>query len=168
MKKLGIKEWLAVAVAVVVVLFIFLFNADFFSKSGATNLQSVSSVKEEKVSSQMIKSQDLTAKDTRVGTGAEAKSGSQVSVSYVGKFADDTVFDASAADRPFTFVLGAGFVIPGWDLGLVGMKVGGKRTLVIPPSLAYGSRGIVHPATGEVIIPPNATLTFEVELLSVQ
>lgn len=104
----------------------------------------------------------LTITDETVGTGAEAKAGDTVTVNYVGMLPDGTVFDASAKHgQPFSFQLGAHQVIAGWDQGLVGMKVGGKRKLVIPPDLAYGSQG----AGG--VIPPNATLIFEVELVKV-
>jgi peptidylprolyl isomerase len=100
--------------------------------------------------------------DLQTGDGATAEAGQQVSVHYTGWLTDGTKFDSSI-DRgtPFTFTLGAGNVIPGWDEGVAGMKVGGKRQLVIPPELAYGQSG----AGG--VIPPNATLIFEVELLSV-
>ncbi len=97
------------------------------------------------------------------GTGAEAKKGSQVTVHYVGTLADGTQFDSSRdRNQPFTFTLGAGQVITGWDQGVAGMKVGGRRKLIIPPELAYGEAGVSG------AIPPNATLTFEVELLSVK
>jgi len=104
--------------------------------------------------------QNLVATDTVIGTGAEAKPGDTLTVNYTGKLQNGTVFDTSVGRAPFSFVLGAGQVIPGWDLGLQGMKVGGKRTLVIPPDMAYGSQGVGP-------IPPNSTLQFEVELLSV-
>ncbi|HYF29388.1 MAG TPA: FKBP-type peptidyl-prolyl cis-trans isomerase [Candidatus Paceibacterota bacterium] len=106
---------------------------------------------------------ELAMRDVVVGTGAEAAAGKQVTVNYIGMLPDGTVFDASDRHgRPFTFTLGAGEVIPGWDQGVAGMKVGGKRQLVIPPALAYGERG----AGG--VIPPNATLLFEVELVEVR
>lgn len=106
---------------------------------------------------------ELTVTDIVVGTGAEATKGSSISVSYVGALPDGTVFDASANHGgSFTFDLGAGNVIRGWDEGLVGMKVGGKRTLVIPPDMAYGNQAVGN------LIPANATLLFEVELISVQ
>lgn len=95
------------------------------------------------------------------GTGEGAKAGQSVSVNYVGTLKDGTKFDSSYdRKQTFTFVLGAGNVIKGWDQGVVGMKVGEKRKLVIPPSLGYGSAG----AGG--VIPPNATLIFEVEMVS--
>ncbi len=102
--------------------------------------------------------------DTVPGTGAAAKAGVSVSVHYTGWLYKDGVkgakFDSSKdRNEPFGFALGAGEVIKGWDEGVQGMKVGGKRTLVIPPQLGYGARG----AGG--VIPPNATLLFEVELL---
>jgi FKBP-type peptidyl-prolyl cis-trans isomerase len=112
----------------------------------------------------------LQKTDVKVGTGAEAASGHTVSVQYTG-----WLYSASAADHhgtkfdssrdrnePLEFRLGAGQVIKGWDQGVAGMKVGGQRTLVIPPDLGYGGRG----AGG--IIPPNATLVFDVELLGVR
>ena len=100
--------------------------------------------------------------DDQVGSGAEATPGKNVSVHYTGWLLDGTKFDSSRdRNQPFTFPLGAGRVIKGWDEGVAGMKVGGKRTLIIPPDLAYGSR-----ATGP--IPPNSTLKFEVELLDVK
>ena len=101
--------------------------------------------------------------DFEVGSGAEASAGQTVVVHYRGTLEDGSQFDASY-DRgtPFSFPLGAGRVIKGWDEGVQGMKVGGKRKLVIPPDLGYGARG----AGG--VIPPNATLIFEVELLEVK
>lgn len=97
------------------------------------------------------------------GTGAVAKSGDNVSVHYVGTLENGTKFDSSI-DRgaPFTFTLGVKQVIPGWDIGVEGMKVGEKRKLTIPSELAYGSRG------AGAAIPPNATLIFEVELLGIK
>jgi FKBP-type peptidyl-prolyl cis-trans isomerase len=101
--------------------------------------------------------------DTVVGTGAEAVPGATITVNYTGTLEDGTVFDSSyKRNEPFTLQLDAGQVIPGWDQGLQGMKVGGKRTLTIPPSLGYGAQG-----AGSAI-PPNATLIFEVELLDVK
>lgn len=100
--------------------------------------------------------------DLVVGEGPEAEVGDTVKVHYRGTLADGTEFDSSRKhDRPFDFKIGAGNVIKGWDQGVPGMKVGGKRKLSVPASLAYGERG--HPP----VIPPNATLTFEVELLDV-
>lgn len=105
-------------------------------------------------------SDELQVTDVVVGTGETAVSGSTVTVHYRGTLTDGTVFDSSLTREPLTFKLGARRVIRGWDQGLVGMKVGGKRTLVIPPRLGYGSR-----AMG--VIPPNAHLIFDVELLAV-
>ena len=101
--------------------------------------------------------------DIVVGQGAEATAGKKVAVHYTGRLTDGTKFDSSL-DRgaPLTFVLGAGRVIEGWEKGIAGMKVGGKRKLVIPPAMAYGSRGFPP------LIPPDSTLVFDVELLDVR
>lgn len=108
-------------------------------------------------------STELKSEDIVVGTGVEAISQKQVTVHYTGTLTDGTKFDSSL-DRgdPFEFTLGAGEVIQGWDMGVVGMKVGGKRKLTIPPALGYGERG-----AGSVI-PPNSTLIFDIELLKVE
>ena len=105
----------------------------------------------------------LQYEDLTVGSGATAKKGDSVEVHYTGWLTDGTKFDSSL-DRgsPFGFPLGAGRVIKGWDEGVAGMKVGGKRKLRIPPQLGYGARG----AGG--VIPPNAELIFEVELLGIR
>jgi FKBP-type peptidyl-prolyl cis-trans isomerase FkpA len=105
----------------------------------------------------------LKIDDVAEGNGAEAKAGQMVTVHYTGWLTNGSKFDSSK-DRndPFAFKLGAGQVIRGWDEGVAGMKVGGKRKLTIPPQLGYGARG----AGG--VIPPNATLVFEVELLDVK
>ncbi|NLY34437.1 MAG: FKBP-type peptidyl-prolyl cis-trans isomerase [Alcaligenaceae bacterium] len=104
---------------------------------------------------------ELIIEDIEVGTGEEAQSGQHVTVHYTGWLLDNgTKFDSSKdRNQPFSFPLGAGHVIKGWDQGVAGMKIGGKRKLTIPASLGYGARG----AGG--VIPPNATLVFEVELL---
>ncbi len=105
---------------------------------------------------------DLQIEELQVGTGTEAPPGNKVSVHYTGWLTTGEKFDSSL-DRgsPFEFALGGGQVIKGWDQGVAGMKIGGKRKLTIPPDLGYGARG----AGG--LIPPNATLVFEVELLGV-
>lgn len=106
---------------------------------------------------------ELRIIDAQVGSGAEAVPGKTVSVHYTGTLFNGTKFDSSLdRGQPFVFGLGAGQVIPGWDMGLQGMKVGGKRKLIIPPHLGYGAAG----AGG--VIPPNAVLVFDVELLEVK
>jgi len=112
----------------------------------------------------------FSQRDLVVGTGADAVAGRRLTVHYTGWLYDPAAadnkgrqFDSSVGAAPFQFTLGAGQVIRGWDVGVVGMKVGGRRRLVIPPDLAYGSSG-----AGGGVIPPNATLVFDIELIAVQ
>ncbi len=105
---------------------------------------------------------ELQINDVQPGTGATAEAGDTVTVEYVGALTNGSVFDASENHgQPFTFTLGAGSVIQGWEQGIVGMKEGGQRVLIIPPQLGYGP-------TGNGPIPGNATLLFQVQLVSVQ
>lgn len=105
--------------------------------------------------------QKIVADDVIIGSGAEAVSGSTVTVDYVGRLTNGQEFDNSEKrGQPFTFTIGAGQVIEGWEQGIVGMKEGGERTLVIPPQYAYGAQGVGP-------IPPNATLLFTVKLHTV-
>ena len=111
----------------------------------------------------MTTASGLVYEDMVVGTGATATAGQTVTVNYTGWLTNGTKFDSSKdRNQPFSFRLGGGEVIQGWDEGVAGMKVGGTRKLTIPPQLGYGARG----AGG--VIPPNATLVFEVELLGVK
>ena len=101
--------------------------------------------------------------DLKVGEGEEARPGQVVEVQYTGRLKDnDTVFETSRGNQPLTFRVGAGDVLKGWDEGVLGMRVGGKRKLIVPPDLGYGRQG-----AGSVV-PPNATLVFEFELLAVR
>jgi FKBP-type peptidyl-prolyl cis-trans isomerase len=106
---------------------------------------------------------NLQIEDIAVGDGAEAKPGKTVFVHYTGTLTDGSKFDSSRdRNQPFSFPLGGGRVIQGWDQGIAGMKVGGRRKLTIPPELGYGARGFPP------VIPANATLVFDVELLDVR
>jgi FKBP-type peptidyl-prolyl cis-trans isomerase len=121
-----------------------------------------SAAPEASVSANKNMNDKLIIQDEVVGTGMEAVSGKSVTVNYVGTLTNGTKFDSSYdRSQPFTFNLGAGEVIQGWDQGVAGMKVGGKRKLTIPPSLGYGSQDMGA-------IPANSTLIFEVELLKVE
>ncbi|KAK6540743.1 peptidylprolyl isomerase fpr4 [Orbilia ellipsospora] len=120
--------------------------------------------KDEKPAVQSSKSRTVDGvkiEDHKLGTGPEAKKGQKVSMRYIGKLTDGKVFDSNKKGKPFTFALGKGDVIKGWDIGVAGMKVGGERKLVIPPTLAYGNKALPG-------IPKNSTLVFEVKLLEIK
>ena len=155
------NKWIAGAIAVVVV---GIFFGGYFW-STANNPQSVTNDNQTTVvqnTNTPSNTDGLIIEDTKIGTGAEAVPGKKISVQYTGKLTNGQVFDSSIPrGQAFEFTLGAGQVIKGWDEGFTGMKVGGKRTLTIPPALAYGEQG----AGG--VIPPNATLIFDVQLVGV-
>src|SRR5262245_5871367 len=146
-------------------------TSDTASSSSATTTPSTSSAPAATTSStpgeattgpEVTLSGGLKYVDIKVGDGAVAESGQPVSVHYTGWLVDGTKFDSSVdRGQPFKFTLGAGNVIRGWDEGVKGMRVGGKRKLTIPPDMGYGANG--YPP----VIPPNATLVFDVELLGV-
>ncbi|MAF59787.1 MAG: FKBP-type peptidyl-prolyl cis-trans isomerase [Candidatus Pacebacteria bacterium] len=158
MKKLSKNENVAVFVSLVAVVAFFLVGlvSALVSKITVTNIDA-----EVPGTPVEVNASNLAARDLVVGEGAEAVSGKVITVHYVGTLDSGQVFDSSVArGTPFTFTLGVGQVIQGWELGVRGMKVGGKRTLIIPPELAYGAIG-GHPLQTE-------TLNFEVELLDVK
>ena len=149
---------IAVTTALIVVLFVF---GGFFISNLSINDQPQTTPIT--MNEETTQREPLEITDVEVGTGAEAVAGKTVVVHYTGKLEDGTVFDSSHnRGVPFEFPLGAGRVIAGWEQGVAGMKVGGKRTLVIAPELAYGPQGVPG------AIPPNATLIFDVELLEVK
>ncbi|MHB1769674.1 MAG: FKBP-type peptidyl-prolyl cis-trans isomerase [Minisyncoccota bacterium] len=160
---------IAVALALVVVALFFIFpGLSPFRTSSPPSGTSAATTQTQTSSTTMptdtTSATQLTVTDEVVGTGAVAAPGDTVTVNYVGSLTDGTVFDASAnhGTTGFTFTLGAGQVIKGWDEGIVGMRVGGTRKLVIPASLAYGNQAVGN------VIPANSTLVFTVELLKVQ
>ncbi|MBX4189292.1 FKBP-type peptidyl-prolyl cis-trans isomerase [Candidatus Parcubacteria bacterium] len=151
MKRLSIEQSIAVAVALSLVAF-FLYGGTIMGLFNQTQAQTT-------VDNQTASGVAVT--DIAVGNGAVAGPGDTVSVHYVGTLPDGKVFDSSLdRGQPFTFLLGAGQVIRGWDEGVAGMKVGGKRKLVISPDYGYGSRAVGP-------IPANSTLIFTVDLLNV-
>jgi len=161
---------IAVALALAVVIFFFIFGGlSIFASPTPTNEAATEITNNAQTTATTTMPTEpvteLMMKDDVVGTGATATAGDTVIVNYVGSLTNGTVFDASASHKEtlngFTFTLGAGQVIKGWDQGVAGMKVGGKRTLIIPADLAYGDR-----AMGSAI-PANSTLVFQVELLKV-
>lgn len=145
-----------------IILLAFLGTAGYFALTRPQKTETLSSPTATP-SGTITPSMELKIEDERVGTGAEAVAGRKITVNYSGTLLDGIKFDSSY-DRgtPFVFTLGAGEVIAGWDKGFAGMKVGGKRKLTIPPNLGYGAAG------AGALIPPNATLIFEVELLKVE
>ena len=150
-------------VVLAVILAIIGFAALFVYSQGLKNEEKVSSsIDSQKTSEDNNSPAALQTTDLVVGMGSEAKDGDTVSVNYIGTLEDGTKFDSSYdRNQPFSFTIGAGNVIQGWDQGIPGMKEGGKRKLVIPYQLAYGEEG--RPPQ----IPPKATLIFEVQLLKI-
>jgi len=150
MKNLNKEEWIAVVIAIFVVGFFFIFGQSLISLFTNDNAKVANTQKPE-----------ILVEDVVVGTGDEAVSGNRVTVHYTGRFVDGKVFDTSLARKePFQFVLGVGQVIKGWDEGISGMRVGGKRILSVPPEFGYGMSDYGP-------IPGGSTLIFEVELLKV-
>ncbi len=141
----------------------FLLDKPLESK-GTNDTPKTTQTSKKQATTKSMETTQLQIEDEVVGTGEEAKAGDEVTVHYVGTLTDGTMFDASRnhGDTGFTFKLGTGQVIKGWDQGVAGMKVGGKRKLTIPSDLAYGNRAVGG------VIPANATLIFEVELLDVK
>lgn len=159
---------IATALALAVVIFFFIFGGMSFFATPASNEEANVEFNNQATTTAPTMPTapvtELMMKDDVVGTGTTATAGDKVTVQYVGMLTNGTVFDASAnhGSDGFTFDLGAGQVIKGWDQGVAGMKEGGKRTLIIPAALAYGSQS---PAPS---IPANSDLVFQVELVKVQ
>lgn len=157
----------ALALAVVILFFILPGLSPFGAPAPANEAASDVTINNTQTTSTTMPIENATELqiiDEVAGTGASAAAGDSVTVNYVGSLTNGTVFDASAnhGTTGFTFALGAGQVIKGWDQGIAGMKEGGKRKLVIPAALAYGNQAVGN------VIPANSTLIFEVELLKVQ
>lgn len=156
---------IAIALAIIIALGFLFFGSSIFApfepqqgslQGTADTLEGVGTIENEQTNNSAM----IT--DTKVGTGAEAVAGKKVTVNYIGMLENGTVFDASAKHgQPFTFTLGVGQVIKGWDEGVAGMKVGGTRHLVIPADKGYGAQAVGS-------IPANSTLIFDVELVSVE
>jgi FKBP-type peptidyl-prolyl cis-trans isomerase len=171
MKKFSkIKFILKYLIPVTILIIGFIFYMDFISLSNEVtsdlNQEQIDELLDENQDNQsevnVERNEEVQIEDLIVGEGVEAKDGDKITVNYVGTLTDGTKFDNSYdRNKPFVFTLGNGEVIQGWDEGILGMKIGGKRKLTIPPSLGYGESG-----SGDVI-PPNSTLIFEVELISI-
>jgi len=171
MKKFSkIKFILKYLIPVTILIIGFIFYMDFISLSNEVtsdlDQEQIDELLDENQDNQsevnVERNEEVQIEDLIVGEGVEAKDGDKITVNYVGTLTDGTKFDNSYdRNKPFVFTLGNGEVIQGWDEGILGMKIGGKRKLTIPPSLGYGESG-----SGDVI-PPNSTLIFEVELISI-
>ena len=150
MSKKQLTTGIAVVAALAVVAIFFFYQNPFAlpSQSASPSAQA------------MPTSSNLVVQDEVVGTGAEATQGAMVTIDYTGKLENGTIFDTSIGKAPYQFTLGTTQVIPGFAQGILGMKVGGKRLLIIPPNLAYGAQAVGP-------IPANSTLVFEVSLLKV-
>jgi len=150
-----------IATVAIGVLVLIVFAYFIFGMNGSTT-NTNSSTTQQVAPSQLANSGKLQITDEKIGTGTAVKSGDTVEINYVGTLTNGKKFDASADHGgPFTTQIGVGQVIKGWDEGITGMRVGGKRKLVIPPSLGYGDQ-----AAGS--IPPNSTLIFQVELVGIK
>jgi FKBP-type peptidyl-prolyl cis-trans isomerase len=151
MKKLSTNETIAVWVTLIVAFGMLFFGNRFFKyMANPTQEASVST------------SENLSVEDVQLGEGEEVKSGDTISVHYVGKLSDGTQFDSSIErGEPLKFVVGEGMLIKGFDQGVIGMKLGGKRRLVIPPELGYGDQQVGP-------IPANSTIVFDVELVKIE
>lgn len=168
MKKNNTNMWVAVSV-VIIAMFILTFYTSLFSWFTKSDSSSQKNMQTGNVNGgKEVLTEQLQINDTVIGEGREAHVGDTVAVHYTGRLQNGTVFDSSVPrGQPFTFTLGQNSVIAGWEKGLIGMKVGGKRVLTIPPTMAYGSQSIPD-ETGKVLIPANSTLVFDVELIGIK
>ncbi len=168
MKSLEKKEWIAVTVSIIVIAILFFGHSIWnmiigpqtpqqpLNATGTTTMSDTTAPKN------ISTIKGLEIYDMQVGTGTAATVGKKVTAHYIGTLVDGTKFDSSLdRNRPFTFTLGGGQVIKGWDQGIAGMKIGGIRTLVISPELGYGAQALGS-------IPANSTLIFQVQVLDVQ
>lgn len=175
MTSISRNEYIGIAIAVIVGIGVFVFG--MVSTTSAPDSETINTNTNNTMTNDSSNAASATVHttasglgiaDVAVGTGDEAVNGKAAFVLYTGMLQDGTVFDSNKnATQPFGFVLGSGMVIAGWEEGVQGMKVGGARRLVIPADLAYGAAGVTAP-DGTVVIPGNATLIFDVELLAVQ
>jgi len=158
-RQLKTNEWIAVSVALIVILLFFVIRFPFVDRLLGIASQDVGKNTSDSLS---ISSQDLEIQDLVVGTGTVAQIGSKLVVNYIGMFENGNVFDSSGSrNQPFEFTLGVDAVIEGWQRGLLGMKAGSVRRLIVPPHLGYGPNDYGP-------IPGNSTLIFDVELLEVK
>lgn len=167
MKKISKAQWIAVGVGVLVIVVFFTSGQTVLSLFMSTDRSTQQADKKVDKNNNLNMetpptSGKLEIQDIVVGTGLTAESGKYATVNYIGAFTDGRKFDSSYdSGRPINFQIGSGELIPGFDKGIIGMKVGGKRRLIIPPDLAYGKDGYGP-------IPPNTTLIFEIDLVEIK
>jgi peptidylprolyl isomerase len=172
---MNLKTWIGVVVALAVVVFFFWFGPEVRiptsskaqeGESATSSIRDELSISPDDHSFVEIES-GLKIADVKIGTGEVIEEGNSVAVHYIGRFSDGTPFDSSIDRKePLVFEFGAGQLIPGFERGLSGMRVGGIRRILIAPELAYGKKGVIAP-DGTVIIPPDTTLMFDVLLVAV-
>ena len=155
------KKMIIVVIIVIVLVMVLIGGGLVSGLFTSNNKEQETTMQQEQEAQQAQNQTQLQGKDIVIGTGDTAIAGKEITVNYTGTFSDGKVFDSSIGKAPFTFTLGAGMVIKGWDIGVEGMKVGGKRTLIVPPRFGYGE-------ITKGPIPGNSTLIFEVELLGVK
>lgn len=167
MKNLSKKEWIAVAVGIVFMVYIMFGDTVSTSFKQAVNQSDMAAVETNNLNNMSnggMVNPAVNIEEIIIGTGTELKTGMLVGVNYVLKLLDGTVLQDSKlvnANAPFQFTYGAGEVIPGWEMGILGMRVGGKRVITIPSGLGYGAKQVGP-------IPANSTLVFEIEVVSAQ
>ncbi|MDD5076898.1 MAG: FKBP-type peptidyl-prolyl cis-trans isomerase [Sphaerochaetaceae bacterium] len=156
------KNLATILSVIILVIAILAIGVYFFNQNTKNQETNMNQQNQEELNNQTQTTEEMKIEIIKEGEGEEVKSGDQITVNYVGMLEDGTIFDSSIErGQPFPFTIGIGGVIQGWEIGVIGMKVGETRKLTIPSQLAYGERGVSG------VIPPNSTLIFEINLLKI-